>query len=637
MSSLDFALKDFYRKKNQTIPYLIVITLVIAVTEFLIYFTSSLGLNVFIQSDFSNDFYFSGSISIVYKQFITIIQILLMILAVLIVVAISTTHIINKKKDIGIMKALGTLPHKLYSFYLLEVFIIFFIGFFFGIIGGLVSFGIFSLIMNSFYFSIEFQIDITFTSILFVSCFFGIFFVAGYALRRIGKAEIIKTFSKDIPHDYDASKKFQFIPKWLSSLGINIKLSIINTLRRKGEFKRYIIVFSLISLIIFTLGLGTIVLRTSSEEWIRKSQGENIVVIGHEEVVQNYSLMYEMFSNPRIFISHTDINFIDSKYLFSINNVSNIGETIDDIEKIDERLINFCDTEEMSKTVIVDGDYVTYGKHRTENIPIIGANLSKMIQNFEIEGNYSTLDFEMIVGDGLAYNYFDKALIQNLKITNIGNESQVFEITGVIIDSFYNGYAGYISLESFQNKMLFSNQTINLVLLKLKSGSYNNIKADLELFIESNLGTNFTHMKLDGVFKKNLNFLLNLSLYPMFLMIIMAILGILSLYNYQKSGIMEKARDFLIMRALGSKNKAIKRILFLESTFVIIPSLLISLSIGMILNSIFIFGRVYLPPLYIPFSIFATLLVTFISFNFLSLYPIMRKINKFSIKDFDIY
>lgn len=123
----------------------------------------------------------------------------------------------------------------------------------------------------------------------------------------------------------------------------------------------------------------------------------------------------------------------------------------------------------------------------------------------------------------------------------------------------------------------------------------------------------------------------------MFLMIIMAILGIVSLYNYQKSGIMEKARDFLIMRALGSRNRAIKRILFLESTFVIIPSLLISLSIGMILNSIVIFGRAYLPPLYIPFSFFAILLVAFILFNYLSLFPIMRKINKFSIKDFEIY
>ncbi|MFX1345899.1 MAG: FtsX-like permease family protein [Promethearchaeota archaeon] len=637
MSSLDFALKDFYRKKNQTIPYLIIITLVFAITEFLIYFTSSLGLNLFIQSDFSNEFYFSGSISTVYKQFITLIQILLMILAVFIVVAISTTHIIYKKRDIGIMKALGTLPRKLYNFYLLEVYIIFFIGFFLGVICGLLSFGIFSLIINSFYFSIKIQIDILFTSILFFSCIFGIFIVSGYALRKIGKEKIIKTFSKDIPHDYDASKKIKFIPKWLSSLGINIKLSIINTLRRKGEFKRYIIVFSLICLIIFTLGLGTIVLRTSSEEWIRKSQGENIVIIGHKDVIQNYSLMYEMFSNPRVFVNHTDINFTDTKYLFNINNVSNIKEVINDIEKVDERLITFCDTEEMSKTVIIEGEYVTYGKHRTEIIPIIGVNTSKIIQNFEIEGNYSSLDYEMFIGDGLAYNYFEKPLVQSLKIKDMGNESYIYEITGVIIDSFYNGHAGYISLESFQNKLLFSNQTINLVLLKLKSGSYKNIKTDLEIFIESNLGIDFAHMKMDSVFRKNLNFLFNLSLYPMFLMIIMAILGILSLYNYQKSGIMEKARDFLIMRALGTRNNALKRILFLESIFVIIPSLLISLSIGMILNSIVIFGRVYLPPLYIPFAVFAILLIAFIFINFLSLFPIMRKINKFSIKDFEIY
>ncbi|MBY8989114.1 MAG: FtsX-like permease family protein [Candidatus Lokiarchaeota archaeon] len=637
MSSFDFALKDFYRKKNQTIPYLVIIILVIAITEFLFYFTSSLGLNIFVQSNFSNELYFSGSISKVYKQFISIVQILMMILAISIVIVISTTHIINRKKDIGIMKALGTLPRRLYSFYLIEVYIIFFIGFFLGLISGLLSFAIFSLIFNIFYFNITFQIDVIFSSILFTSCFFGIFFISGYSLRRIGRENVVKSFSKDIPHNYDASKNIQFIPKWLSSLGINIKQSIINTLRRKSEFKRYLIVFSLICLIIFTLGLGTVVLRTSSEEWIHKSQGENIIIIGHEDVIQNYSMMFEMFSDPRIFINETDINFTNSKYLFNSNNVSNIKAIFSDIEKVDERLINFCDIEEMSKTVIINGDYVTYGKHRTGNFPIIGVNFSNLIQNFEIEGNYSTLDFEMIVGDGLAYNYFDKALIQNLKINNVGNEPHQFEITGVIIDSFYSGYAGYVDLESFQEKHLLNNNTINIILLKLKKGAYNNLKTDLETYIKSNLGNNFTHMKLDGVFKQNMNFLLNLSLYPTFLIIIMAILGILSLYNYQKSGIMEKARDFLIMKALGARNKAIKRILFLESIFILIPSLLISLGIGMILNSTIIFGRVYLPPLFVPLTVFIVLVATFIFFNYLSLIPIMKKVNKFSIKDFEIY
>jgi len=637
MSSLDFALKDFYRKRNQTIPYLVIIILVIGITEFLFCFTSSLGLNIFFKSQFSNELYFSGSISVVYKRFISIIQILMTILAIFIIVAVSTTHIINRKNDIGIMKALGTLPRRLYSFYLLEVYIIFFLGFLLGLICGVLSFAIFTFIINIFYFSIKFQIDFIFSSILFTSCFFGIFFISGYSLRKIGREKVVKTFSKDIPYNYDASKKMQLIPKWLSSLGKNIKQSIMNTLRRKSEFKRYIVVFSLICLITFTLGLGTLVLRTSSEEWIHKSQGENIIVIGHGDVVQNYSMMYEMFSNPRITINETAINFTNPRYLFDINNVSNITETFSDIEKVDKRLINFCVIEEMSKTVIINGDYVTYGKHRTGNFPIIGVNFSNIIQDFEIEGNYSTFDFEIIVGDGLAYNYFDKALIQNLKIKEILNESYEYDISGVIIDSFYTGYAGYVDLKSFQEKFLLNNNTVNLILIKLESGSYNNLKIDLENYINSNLGPGFTHMKLDGVFTKNTNFLFNLSLYPLFLIIIMTILGILSLFNYQKSGIMEKARDFLIMRALGSRNKALKRILFLESIFVIIPSLLISLGIGMILNATIIFGRVYLPPLIVPLTVFTILLLVFIFFNYLSLYPIMKKINSFSIKDFEIY
>ena len=637
MSSLDFALKDLYRKKNQTIPYLIVITFVIAITEFLIYFTSSLGLNSFIQPRFSNNYYFSGSINAVYKQFNTLIQILFMILAVFIVITITTTHVINKKKDIGIMKALGTLPRKLYSFYFLEVYTIFFIGFFLGLIIGIISFGIFSLIMNSFFSNIPFQLDVIFTSILFTSCFFGIYFITGYTIRKIGKEKLMKTFSKDIPYNYNALRKPQFIPKWLSSLGTNIKISIINTIRRKGEFRRYLIVFSLISLIIFTLGLGTIVLKTSSEEWIHKSQGENIVIFGHQEVIYNYSLMYQMFSNPEILIDTNTINFTDSKYLFNISDVNEI-KSLEGVEEFDERLISFYEVKEkpgLHYFEDIEG-FRQVGQNREAVIPIMGVNPENIIQDFEMEGKFFTSEdtFDNItIGDGLALNLFEYALDQSLEL---GLNGPSFHISGVVIDSFYSGWAGYVGINESRIMLNLMNDEINLLVLRLTPGSYEEIKNELSN-ISITLGDDYSHLKLDGSFEKNLSFMSSLSLYPMFLIVIIAILAILSLYNYQKGGIIEKARDFLIMRAVGAKNKSLKRILFFESLFVIIPSLLISLSIGMILNSIIIFGRVYLPPLYIPFTVFSIMMFLFILFNILSLIPIMRKIDKFSIKDFDLY
>ncbi len=637
MSSLDFALKDFYRKKNQTIPYLLVITFVIAITEFLIYFTSSLGLNSFIRPLFSNTYYFSGSINTVYKQFNTLIQVLFMILAVFIVITITTTYVINKKKDIGIMKALGTLPRRLYSFYLLEVYIIFFIGFFLGLIGGLISFGIFSLIMNSFFISINFQIDVIFTTILFVSCFFGIYVITGYTLRKIGKEKLMKTFAKDIPYNYNALRKLQFIPKWLSSLGTNIKISIINTLRRKGEFRRYLIVFSLISLIIFTLGLGTIVLKTSSEEWVHRSQGENIVIFGHQEVINNYSLMYNMFSDPEILIDTNDINFTDSKYLFNLSVVNEI-KNFDEVEEFDERLISFYEVQEkpgLHYFEDIEG-FRQVGQNREDAIPIMGVNPENIIQNFEMEGEFFTNEdaFDNItIGDGLALNLFEYALDQSLELSSYGPS---FHISGVVIDSFYSGWVAYMGLNESRLILNLMNDEINLLVLKLRPGSYEEVKNELNN-ISLTIGDNFTHLKLDDVFGKNLSFVSNLSLYPMFLIVVIAILAVLSIYNYQKGGIIEKARDFLIMRAVGAKNKSLKRILFFESLFVMAPSLLISLSIGMILNSIIIFGRVYLPPLYIPLAVFSVITFIFIALNFLSLIPIMRKIDKFSIKDFDVY
>jgi len=636
MSSLDFALKDFYRKRHSNYPFLLIITLVVAVAEFLIYFTSSLGLNIFIQPTFVNKYYFSGGINLVYKQFNTLIQVLFIILTVVIVIAVSTTLVISKKRDIAIMKSLGTLPQKLYGFYLLEVYLLFFVGFLFGWISGLVIFGIFALIMNFFSFSILFQIDLFYTPIIFFSCIIGIFLITGYVLRKIGRQKIISTFSKDIPFNYDASRQIKFIPKWLTSIGFNIKISVVNTLRKKGEFKRYLIVFSIIGLMIFTLGLGTIVLRISSQEWIHKSQGENIVILGHQDVIYNYSLMYKMFSDPSLFIDETSINFTEPSYLFNLSDISNLYAN-EKIEKIDERLINFYDVKELNGIHILEDDsYLIVGQNRKGIIPIIGVNPENIIQNFEIEGKFFSEedgDENMTIGDGLAYNFFDYALDQSLEITGTG---RMFGISGIVIDSFFSGYAGYMSINESRNILGFSNEVVNLVILKIKFGAYDEIREDLNN-ITNTIGENFTYLKLDDVFHDNLNFLSNLSIYPLLLIILISILAIISLHNYQKAGIMEKAKDFLIMRAIGSKTRSLKKILFLESFFVLLPSLLISLGIGMIVNSLFLLGRVYLPPLYIPFFIFLILFAIFMISNFLSLFPIIKKINNFSINDFNMY
>jgi len=645
--AIDFALKDFYRKKSQTYPYVLTIMLVISLSIFFIYFSTSLGLNLFVQNAnpgsnrSANKYFFSGSISLVYSQFNTLILVLVIILSVIVVIAICTTLFVSKKRDIAIMKALGTLPDKLYWYYLVESFIIIFFGFLLGFVLGLAGFGIFALIAILLGYKIIFQFDLFYTLILFFLCILGDFIVSGTILRRIGNTPVAKSFSKDVRYNYSASEKFTIIPRWLSKLGFGLKIAIGNVIRRKGEFYRNIFVFTFIFLIIFTLGIGSIVLSTSSQEWIRKAQDENIVIIGHEDVVDAYSEMYKMYSDPTIYVDEDDIDFFNSKYLFNFTEISEI-ESISEIRNIDRRLIKFCDVEELDGYNYYYGEegggsYEIVGQQRKGNFPIIGIYPDDLTQDFEIEGRF--FDDEdsydnMTIGDSLAYDFFDSAFDQSMLNKDLQHR---FHISGVVVDSFYNGYVGYVGMDIFKEELNFTGDEVNVIVLKLKSDSYKDVKDELDDILTKKLGQDFTYLLLDEIFDENIAYLSQLTIYPLILIIIMCFISILSLYNYQKAGLYEKVKDFLIMRAIGSKKKLIKRILFLESLFMIIPSIFLSLGLGMIINSVFLIDRAYLPPLYIPLIGIALLFGIMVVFIYISILPIIKKIDKFTIKDFDIY
>ena len=614
------------------------IVLVIAFTVFLINFTSSIGFNSFITYDYANSFFFSGGISIIFIDFNSLVLILVLILAFVVVLIVTTTLIITKKRDIAIMKALGSIPQRLYGFYLTEVYVVFLIGFVIGAIIGFISYVIFFFIASFLGALVTFQVDVFYIPILFITCLVGIYLFPGVVLRKLGTQNTIKLFSRDIPSNYDASKKLTTIPKWLSSIGYNVKISVLNTLRRRGEFKRYLIVFTIISIIIFTLGLGSIVLKTSSQEWIRKSQGTNIVAIGHKDVLQNYTLMYNMFSNPDILVTRENIDFLNTNYLFNLSKVEELTN-FTEIERIDQRLINFFNVTELDGFhLFEDGGSSAVGQDRRAIIPIIGFNTSEIIQNFEIEGEYieSSDTINMMIGDGLGYNLFDYPLDQSMRIEELGT-GHPFHISAVVIDSFYSGSAGYIDLSVMQEDLNFSSNEINLLLLKVQSSEYNDVIGDIELIVQGNLGENFSYVNLNQTFENNYSYLEILTLYPTLIIIMMAIISILALYNYQKGNIIEKAKDFLIMRAIGAKYKSIKKILFLEAFYMIIPSVLLSMGIGMIINSLVLFDRVYLPSISLPINIIGLLFIAFLAFNYISLFPILSKIKKFTIKDFDIW
>ncbi|MBY9006933.1 MAG: FtsX-like permease family protein [Candidatus Lokiarchaeota archaeon] len=638
--SLDFAIKDFYRKKKQTFPYLFTIASMISLAIFLFHFSASFNLNNFInqRGAFINPYFFSGTVNNIYSQYNMIILVITFIFTVVILSVIISSFINGKKKDISIMKALGTLPEKLYSFYILESLILFIIGYIIGYIFGITIYLITVISIDFMNISTFFYFDIILSSLLFFICLISVYLISGLKLKRIGKKNVIKTFSDDIEHDYQTLHRLKTIPRWLSSLGLNLKYAISNIIRKKNRFYHYFITFFIISLLIFTLGLSTFVLNNSSRTWIHNSQNENIIVIGHRDVVGNYTLMYEMYSNPNSFVDENDIQFTNENYLFNWSQINAI-ENITEIEQIDQRIISFCEIQEKAITILMPlpDPPQTIGQDRNGIFPIIGINSSNFVQNFEIEGEFFNeidADVNLTISDGLAYNYFDAALVQKINFPNLGRQ---FGIKGVVIDTFYSGHTAYIDINEFRDMLNISNNQVNIILLKTNYSCYNAIKDELDLILANNLSMEFISMDLDSIFNNNLKFIDKLGLYSLIIIILICIISVFSLYDLHKGDLTEKLKDLIIMRAIGSRIRNIRRILFMEGIFTLIPSILSSLAGGMIISSLFLSDRVYLPPLIIPFMLFSFIFILFIVLNYIILIPITKNIKKLSFKDITLF
>ena len=115
--SLNFAIKDLLHFKEQTKAHLKTNSSIIALVVLFLNLTSSMNL-LSVQSPLS---YLTLTLFELITQYHRFLVILIVILVF--VVMLNSNHAIieHRKKDIGIMKAVGTYPNQLYSFYLTEL------------------------------------------------------------------------------------------------------------------------------------------------------------------------------------------------------------------------------------------------------------------------------------------------------------------------------------------------------------------------------------------------------------------------------------------------------------------------------------------------------------------------------------
>ncbi|MHA1819528.1 MAG: FtsX-like permease family protein [Promethearchaeota archaeon] len=623
--SLDFALKDILRFGKQSSSYIKSIGLTIAVPVLFIYIFNGLGFTLFSNL---NTLYNYTTSNIAYK-YLKIILYLSMLLAILWTISINHSLIDHKTKDLAIMKAVGAIQSKLLGFYTAIVLIIDILGVVLGLILGFVVYFILFLILSFFKYHLIIYIDTLVVPIFLIITIVASYIVNGFEIWRKGSKRYAQISSGDIINGYSAISDLKMIPKYLAKINMKTKMAVINLLRKKKDFFRFLIMTSLAITIIVINATSGYIIGHSLKESIHGAQGDNVIIIGNTDLITKYSMGYEAFSNSSINVDGliNDSDFLNDDYLFNESIVNGLESNIATVALLkdengnnipansviwEKRLVTRLYAHEVSAVRITGeyNSYTMYGKDRWGYITIIGAEFKNYTDNWILEGSLNNTDDTAIIGDSLAASFFEAWNIQSIDFYFNNSQPFRYRISGVLYDSFYKGNDTYVRLDSLQSN-LHKEGKVNMVVLHLQDNiqpaTIKNITDSLDAYIKTELGNNFGAKYLGDVFRENLDSMNSLLIDSYLITIILLISVILGLVYYSLGNFNEKIKDFSIMYALGAPKKMLIRIIFYEQFFIYLVSAGISFGIALFFNTFLLSGnltRVY-PSLFLLFLIWS--------------------------------
>ncbi len=630
--SFAFGWKNLFRKWKQSLSYIITIAILVGISVFFIYLGNGLGLVLFSSTPQYN--ITTQELFSLYFRFIIYAS---MTIALVWTLVINHSLIQHKMHDMAIMKAVGSVQKKLRSHFFSVVLLVDIIGIIFGVIAGFILYVIFFFILSAVGFEIVIYIDFIFVPILVVGILVFIFVVNGYELWRISTKNYANIALGDIPRNIDTQLTNRF-PK--NRLTLRIKLALRNLTRKRKSFYRVLLTTGITFSIIVTLTTSSIIVSSTSILSIKGAQGGDTLVFGHEDIVNQYIERYDEFSNSTLEFSNIG-NLTQSQYLMNETEVDTIMNSLGnpDASYWDKRLFVYEFAQELKGYIYVEEDGVIntteVGRNRTANIPVMGIEFGNYTSQWQIIGNIDSSPNSAIVGDTLAYEMFDAATYQKIRIQNI--TTSVYNITGVFYDSFCAGFATYVHLNALQQDFNITGK-VNLVTISISSSTNRTaLIQDIQEEITLYFGPDYIVRDLTPTFEKNIR-----SMYPFIvisgiIIMIETIVIIASLFFYQTGNFQERAPDFAIIKVMGGTSKLIKNIIFYEDLAILGIAALISIGVSLIFNGRMLYQDAILPPLWIIlllWLVISLLIVLLVRISIIFLYKELKRKQQEILKDF---
>lgn len=538
---LDFASTDLKRRPFRTTLVLASLTSVVASTVFLFLFANVL-LDV---TSFATAGETSSALITFYETFIWATLILVLILGIVVVSTNISLEMVSRRKDIGLMKAIGTLIDTLYDHFMAQAVILLLASVILGCAIGIVLYFGGLLWLATVVPWLEFSFDFPWLQIVFLSL---VYIFVGYIAAQKPIYDTVHE-SPVSALNPDVGMRVRRIG-YLDSFGLPFRIATKATGRRIKGTRRTVLS------LLFSFGLASLlwigggIVETTTVSYISRAMGANVVAVGNQEMLdqyyESYSLSGSLLNSSFDFMEESDL--IPSELITEIENSPGIQHT-------ENRLLDLVPVQEgpgiIWNPTLEQYEYI--GSNRSDTALIVGIDWDNTISDWYFEGDKISDSGQAWIGGVLATSMFEDPIIQSL-----GVRGRSLDIQSIAFDILNGGMVAYMDLSEMQQ--IWGVSSANLLLVQLDEYSDRNIERIEQLANEHNLSIYLQ----DDVLEANLDSIAAIWSLLQPLPVMALISAFLSLMNYLLISVFGRFRDYIIMRSVGARPSFIAKTMMAE-------------------------------------------------------------------------
>lgn len=599
MSELDtYASKDLKRRPFRSTLVLISLTSIVASTTFIFLFGNAL-LDVSVYSMTGT---LATSMGMFFTTFVWFILLLVFSLGAVVVSSTVSLEMVTRRRDIGLMKAIGTTIDAIFDFFMAQSVILLLASVILGLTFGTAFYWIGMMWLASYIPAMQFTMEFP---ILQIGLLAAIYIFAGYFSAQKPIYDTVQE-SPSLALNPDVGSKVTKIG-FLDSFGLAFRIAAKGTGRRIRGTRRTVISLFLSFTIASLLWMGGGVIETTSRSYLMRSMGTNVIAVGNSTLLDQYYDAYSPYGTPL----NDSFSYLESSHILNSSMLSDLEDVLG-VVAVEPRLLMFSEIQEGPGIIwneLIE-DYTSVGEGREGTALLVGIDWTSTISDWYYEGNRAN-DTEVWVGGRLADEMFVDPLVQSL-----GFGGYSLSVSARAFDTLNGGMLAFMDMSVLQSYAGVTGSNLALVQLDYYDESViNQIES-----IAASYG--FDIFRQEVVLEENIAAIhaIWILLNPLALMALLS--AFLGLLNYLLVSVFGRLRDYVIMRSIGAKPSFIARVMIAEGLDMGVRSGIPALLVAALLSIYTLIPEAAVPTLaYLPLSI-VTIFISMLAVILLASIPV---------------